>query len=417
MKPILSVENLGKRYRIRREAANAAMNFREVLAGLPRKIFRSGVATKAEDFWAVDDVSFDIMPGERIGIIGRNGAGKSTLLKLLSRITDPTKGKITLRGRVASLLEVGTGFHGELTGRENIYLNGAILGMSRREVAKKFDEIIDFAGVEQFLDTPVKRYSSGMYVRLGFAVAAHLEPDILIVDEVLAVGDMAFQKKCLGKMEEVSQGEGRTVLFVSHQMPAVRQLCERCIMLDDGHIVKEGVPDVVIPAYLGVEEKHFIAEPDLSDQPEDPTVRYHSIRITQNGEPAQNPVAGDVPIEVAVEYSILENVAGLRFHLDVMDSYGNLIVRLFHDSKEREVTAYEAGRYTSVVTLPAGMLGPRLYTLVLYSSIFNVRICVYPDGVMFPIEVYYTSPFAGPISGDIFRAMLNNQLPWCTTRE
>ena len=245
MKPIISVENLGKLYRIRQKVDNAPTNFREVLTDLPRRLFKGGVKTQAEDFWALKDVSFDIMPGERVGIIGRNGAGKSTLLKLLSRITEPTAGKITMRGRVASLLEVGTGFHGELSGRENIYLNGAILGMSRAEVTKKFDEIVDFAGVEEFLDVPVKRYSSGMYVRLAFAVAAHLEPEILIVDEVLAVGDMAFQKKCLGKMEEVSTGQGRTVLFVSHQMAAVRQLCDRCLLMGNGRLTEDGAPDTV----------------------------------------------------------------------------------------------------------------------------------------------------------------------------
>lgn len=234
MKPIISVEGLGKSYTIRHEGQTHYKSLREEIFKLPSRLLRRGGQSR-EEFWALKDVSFDIMPGDRVGIIGRNGAGKSTLLKLLSRITEPTTGRITLRGRVASLLEVGTGFHPELTGRENIYLNGAILGMSRAEVRRKFDEIVDFAGVEKFLDTPVKRYSSGMYVRLAFAVAAHLEPEILIVDEVLAVGDAEFQKKCLGKMEGVSKGEGRTVLFVSHNMPAVQQLCGKGLLLTLGH--------------------------------------------------------------------------------------------------------------------------------------------------------------------------------------
>ena len=251
MQPIISVENLGKLYRIQRKEADAPTNFRELLTDLPRRLFKGGTKTKAREFWALRDVSFDIMPGERVGIIGRNGAGKSTLLKLLSRITEPTTGKITLRGRAASLLEVGTGFHPELTGRENIYLNGAILGMSRAEVNKKFDEIVDFSGIEQFLDTPIKRYSSGMYVRLGFAVAAHLEPEILIVDEVLAVGDMAFQKKCLGKMEEISKGQGRTVLFVSHSMAAIRTLCTSCMLLHDGRTVTGGTVAETLATYTG----------------------------------------------------------------------------------------------------------------------------------------------------------------------
>lgn len=244
MKPVISVEGLGKKYTIRHEGQGRYRALREELFKLPQRLLQCRHQDK-EEFWALKDVSFDIMPGDRVGIIGRNGAGKSTLLKLLSRITEPTTGRITLRGRVASLLEVGTGFHPELTGRENIFLNGAILGMSRAEVRKKFDEIVDFAGVEKFLDTPVKRYSSGMYVRLAFAVAAHLEPEILIVDEVLAVGDAEFQKKCLGKMEQVGQN-GRTVLFVSHNEEAIFLLCNYGIQLHNGLLQKTGsIPDVI----------------------------------------------------------------------------------------------------------------------------------------------------------------------------
>ena len=255
MKPIISVEGLGKRYTIRHEGQTPYKSLREELFKLPGKLLHGGGQQRKEEFWALRDVSFDVMPGERLGIIGRNGAGKSTLLKLLSRITEPTTGRITLRGRVASLLEVGTGFHPELTGRENIFLNGAILGMSRAEVRRKFDEIVDFAGVEKFLDTPVKRYSSGMYVRLAFAVAAHLEPEILIVDEVLAVGDAEFQKKCLGKMETVSK-EGRTVLFVSHNMTAVQTLTRTSIYLVKGDIISHGDTNTVICRYLSHGQKN-----------------------------------------------------------------------------------------------------------------------------------------------------------------
>ncbi|HMP05972.1 MAG TPA: ABC transporter ATP-binding protein [Lacipirellulaceae bacterium] len=245
--PIIQVEGLGKSYLIGHEGPRERYTaLRDVLArharhlwGRSRQAMR-GQSTIAgdeiEEFWALRDVSFEVQQGEVVGIIGRNGAGKSTLLKILSRITEPTEGRVTLRGRVASLLEVGTGFHPELTGRENIFLNGAILGMRRAEIRRKFDEIVAFAEVEKFLDTPVKRYSSGMYVRLAFAVAAHLEPEILVVDEVLAVGDAEFQKKCLGKMKDVSRG-GRTVLFVSHNMAAVETLCSRAIVLRSGHVV------------------------------------------------------------------------------------------------------------------------------------------------------------------------------------
>jgi homopolymeric O-antigen transport system ATP-binding protein len=261
--PIISVENLSKRYLVGHQEARTQFRYtalRDVIGRELRNYGRKALdvvrgrqvvqGDQVEEFWALKDINFEVQEGEVLGIIGRNGAGKSTLLKILSRITEPTAGRITLRGRVASLLEVGTGFHPELTGRENIFLNGAILGMSRAEIRKKFDEIVAFAEVEKFLDTPVKRYSSGMYVRLAFAVAAHLEPEILIVDEVLAVGDAEFQKKCLGKMDEVSRREGRTVLFVSHNMSAIAELARRAVLLDRGLIVLDGPVSDVLAAYL-----------------------------------------------------------------------------------------------------------------------------------------------------------------------
>jgi lipopolysaccharide transport system ATP-binding protein len=255
---IIKVEGLGKKYLLRHQATGRRyVALRDVLADKAKSLFRkrepdNGNRKSVEEFWALKDVSFEIKQGEAVGIIGRNGAGKSTLLKLLSRITEPTKGRIRLRGRVASLLEVGTGFHPELTGRENIFLNGAVLGMTRTEIKKKFDEIVAFAEVEKFLDTPVKRYSSGMYMRLAFAVAAHLEPEILIVDEVLAVGDAQFQKKCLGKMAEVSMGGGRTVLFVSHNMLAVSRLCSRTIMLQSGRVAAQGETSEILRQYQAI---------------------------------------------------------------------------------------------------------------------------------------------------------------------
>ena len=252
----IKVEGLGKKYFLRHQAGGRSryVALRDVLAHKFTSLFRRNGHSNPnrEEFWALKDVSFEIKHGEAVGIIGRNGAGKSTLLKLLRRITEPTEGRIEIDGRVASLLEVGTGFHPELTGRENIFLNGAILGMTRMEIKKKFDEIVAFAEVEKFLDTPVKHYSSGMYLRLAFAVAAHLEPEILIVDEVLAVGDAAFQQKCLGKMGEVSSG-GRTVLFVSHQMNAVQSLCSRCLLLKQGKLTASGLPSEIINQYLNKE--------------------------------------------------------------------------------------------------------------------------------------------------------------------
>jgi lipopolysaccharide transport system ATP-binding protein len=253
---VIRVENLGKKYIIGHQKQERYTTLRDSIASGAKgllKPFQRGKSKEAdgsaEEFWALKDVSFEIKQGDRVGIIGRNGAGKSTLLKILSRITEPTKGRISINGRVASLLEVGTGFHPELTGRENIFLNGAILGMGREEIKQKFDEIVDFAEVERFLDTPVKRYSSGMYVRLAFAVAAHLEPEILIVDEVLAVGDAQFQKKCLGKMQEVGK-EGRTVIFVSHNMAAISQLCDTAVLLKQGHVLVQGSTESVVRQYL-----------------------------------------------------------------------------------------------------------------------------------------------------------------------
>jgi lipopolysaccharide transport system ATP-binding protein len=246
----IKVEHLTKQYVLRQQQASNYTALRDVLANKAKAVLQGKIGKQTKDtFLALDDISFSITSGDRVGIIGRNGAGKSTLLKVLSRIVAPTKGRITLEGRIASLLEVGTGFHPELTGRENVYLNGSILGMSKAEITKKFDEIVAFAEVERFLDTPVKRYSSGMYVRLAFAVAAHLEPEILIVDEVLAVGDAAFQKKCLGRMKEVA-GEGRTVLFVSHNMDAVQRLCNKGILLSKGKLVLEGDINTVTNKYL-----------------------------------------------------------------------------------------------------------------------------------------------------------------------
>lgn len=255
--PAISVEGIGKLYQLAHQVGRHA-TFRDALTAMalaPLRRFRElrGTEVSLEDFWALKDVTFDVEPGEVVGIVGRNGAGKSTLLKILSRIVEPTEGRAVLHGRVASLLEVGTGFHPELSGRENIYLNGSILGMKKREIDANFDAIVEFAEIDKFLDTPVKRYSSGMYVRLAFAVAAHLDPEILIVDEVLAVGDAEFQKRCLGKMKELSSGGGRTVIFVSHNMAAVRGLCSRGVLLSAGRVELQGTAEEVVSVYLAPE--------------------------------------------------------------------------------------------------------------------------------------------------------------------
>jgi len=309
-KPVITIEGLGKQYKIGlREEANK--NFREALVSFVTAPIRrlKTLGEKSETgkdlFWALRDFSLEVMPGEVIGVIGRNGAGKSTLLKILSRITEPTTGRAVLRGRVSSLLEVGTGFHRELTGRENIYLNGAILGMKRAEINAKFDDIVAFAEIEKFVDTPVKRFSSGMYVRLAFAVAAHLEPEILIIDEVLAVGDIAFQKKCLGKMSEVARG-GRTVLFVSHNMAAVRNLCSRTVLLDNGVKIAEDITENVISQYMSTNTSAVSESVELP--PGEPETAGRALRLrffNSAGEPASQFRLGET-WKIRLEFEMLK---------------------------------------------------------------------------------------------------------------
>ena len=329
---VIRAEKVGKRYKLGLKAERHK-TFRDTLAGMMKSPLRnlrelSEKTREEETFWALRDVNFEVRRGEVLGIIGRNGAGKSTLLKILSRITEPTEGRVGMRGRVASLLEVGTGFHPELTGRENILFNGSILGMRQSEVKKKFDEIVAFAEVEKFLDTPVKRYSSGMYVRLAFAVAAHLEPEILIVDEVLAVGDSEFQRKCIGKMQEVSTGEGRTVLFVSHNMAAVQKLCTRGILLRAGRVEADGPVDHVLETYLS--HLATTAADAFGDNPErngTGAMRFTSARILdERGRETRTLVAGR---EVTMEFGY-RNDGDLRKVVVYMTVYNAMGVPVTH---------------------------------------------------------------------------------------
>lgn len=350
---IIKAQGLGKKYVISHEGRESYTALRDVITRKLTNIRRErNKATTKEDFWALKDLDFEIRRGEAVGIIGRNGAGKSTLLKILSRITEPTSGRLEINGRIASLLEVGTGFHPELTGRENIFLNGAILGMSRAEIKKKFDEIVDFSGVEKFLDTPVKRYSSGMYVRLAFSVAAHLEPEILVVDEVLAVGDAEFQKKCLGKMEEVSQGEGRTVLFVSHNMTAVKSLCTRGIYLSKGTIVKTGAIEDVLHNYISVGYLSSHAAIDLTNQ----DIHLQDVTIEDNG------VQGNFDIEKDLRF---------RINLKALTDFDLVNVNLFFNAGEGGLifatcsTAEKLakGQYQFDCVIPAYTLNDIQYTI------------------------------------------------------
>lgn len=343
MGTVIRVENLSKSYLIRHQQSERYIALRDVMAiglkNIGRRLispFNANQSRQAdplnEEFWALKDVSFKIRQGERMGVIGRNGAGKSTLLKLLSRITEPKTGSIYLKGRVSSLLEVGTGFHPELTGRENIFLNGAILGMKKTEIKRKFDDIVDFAEIEKFLDTPVKRYSSGMYVRLAFSVAAHLDTEILLVDEVLAVGDAVFQKKCLGKMDDVATA-GRTIIFVSHNMSAVQRLCNRGIMLNEGRIILDGPIDNVIEKYINLNLGHDAEHiwPNITEAPGDDVVRLRAIRTKKHSGEITSFFDVREPVAIEIDYAVLKEGYQLCAVCEFINAMGQVILVAFDD--------------------------------------------------------------------------------------
>jgi lipopolysaccharide transport system ATP-binding protein len=357
----ISIQGLGKSYIIAHKS-ELQTNLREAIVDRLRHPLGNGRQQK-ETFWALKDVTFDVRRGEIVGIVGSNGAGKSTLLKLLSRITSPTAGGVDIYGRVASLLEVGTGFHPELTGRENIYLNGTILGMTRYEISRKFDEIVEFSGVEQFLDTPVKRYSSGMYVRLAFAVAAHLEPEILVVDEVLAVGDLAFQKKCLGKLQEVAAGDGRTILFVSHNMGAMAQLCHRGVLLEKGTVTAIGPIRDVISTYLQSGTDHKTARCQFPVERSKPCQFLSAEVLHVNGAPGSH-IGCDEPFMVRLRFEVRAPIPSLRIWFTLLNAEG---IRVFSsdagDDDPSTADRLELGRHTFEITVPGQLLAPMTYLM------------------------------------------------------
>ncbi|MGG6239887.1 ABC transporter ATP-binding protein [Nodosilinea sp. AN01ver1] len=334
---VIQVENLGKKYVLghQQQGSSRYVALRDVLSDRAKSLSRRlrhplkpQANSRQDEFWALKDVSFEVKQGEVVGIIGRNGAGKSTLLKVLSRITEPTTGRVRLRGRVASLLEVGTGFHPELTGRENIFLNGAILGMSRAEINRRFDEIVEFAEVSRFLDTPVKRYSSGMYVRLAFAVAAHLEPEILLVDEVLAVGDAAFQKKCLGKLQDAATTGGKTVFFVSHNMPTIQTLCQKAILLDKGLIKEQGETNFIIKQYFSLGTQLTSSEADLLVHPGRRHSREKALRavwLSNHENERQTEFGMGDAINVSFRFSCDRSISSPGFGFGFEDESGRRI--------------------------------------------------------------------------------------------
>ncbi len=371
-KTAIRVENLGKQYNIGAPQIKY-QTLRDKMADAVKR------REKAADhyIWALKDVSFEVSEGQVLGVVGRNGAGKSTLLKILSRVTEPTEGLIEIRGRVGSLLEVGTGFHPELTGRENIFLNGAILGMKRTEIDKKFDEIVDFSEVEKFIDTPVKRYSSGMYLRLAFAVAAHLEPEILVVDEVLAVGDAEFQKKCLGKMSDVAQ-QGRTVLFVSHNMSAVLRLTQETLVIDHGQLLMRGPTPEAIDYYLSkglTEEGQKIWQPEeiaTASKPFKPV----AIRILNKQGDIAEIVRSTEPFVIEIEYELKTQIKGLRVGIYLLTTRGEYIFTSFDTDDARmyeKETVREAGRYVSRCDIPANLLNEGRYVVGVNASTYMIK--------------------------------------------
>ncbi len=368
----IRVENLVKKYILRHEGNQKYVALRDVLTGSVKKAIKGDITLPSrEEFYALNNVSFELQQGERVGIIGRNGAGKSTLLKVLSRITEPTSGRISIKGRVASLLEVGTGFHPELTGRENIFLNGSVLGMSKREIMTKFDEIVAFAEIERFLDTPVKRYSSGMYVRLAFAVAAHLEPEILIVDEVLAVGDSEFQKKCLGKMQDVSSS-GRTVLFVSHNMAAIQNLCDKAIFLKKGEVQTIGGAEEVISTYLkSTAEAQTINLADRKDRSGNGVIRFQSVElIGENGNAVQSLHCGKKAI-IRFHFDRKDNTSVNNLHvaIGIDNDLGQRITQMNNEVTNQIFNNVRSNSFDLIVDeLP---LKHGLYSFVLYSTVNN----------------------------------------------
>jgi lipopolysaccharide transport system ATP-binding protein len=375
----VQVQNLAKKYQIA-TGKHRHDTLRDQISDAVRSLFRSNGHSHpgTETFWALKDISFEVKQGEVVGVIGRNGAGKSTLLKILSRITVPTAGTADIYGRAASLLEVGTGFHGELTGRENIYLNGAMLGMKRVEIQRKFDAIVEFSGVEKFIDTPVKRYSSGMYVRLAFAVAAHLEPEILIIDEVLAVGDLAFQKKCLGKMGEVAKS-GRTVLFVSHHMPSILGLCPTAILLEAGQIAFRGPSSTAIDRYMNssiqsVAEKSWRAE-DLPSTCG--PFRPIALRVCNGRGVATDLIRSSQPFYIELNYRLTEPVPDFRVVFKLYTSLGELLFQTSDTddpARHKRYLTRDAGEYISRCHIPANLLNKGVFVVGLGASTPHVRV-------------------------------------------
>ncbi len=361
MPPIIEIRNLGKQYKL--TTAQPYMALRDVISSSVKNILRTNKKEK-EKFWALQDINLDINKGERMGIIGRNGAGKSTLLKIISRITPPTTGSAIIRGRVGSLLEVGTGFHPELTGRENIYLNGSILGLKKAEITKQFEAIVNFSGVEKFIDTPLKHYSSGMQLRLAFSVAAHLDPEILLIDEVLAVGDLEFQKKCLGKMEEVSKSDGRTILFVSHNLDSIRKFCPTTMLMDGGKIINSGNTESIINEYVA---KHLATKAEIQWQ--NGVSSYNKeVALNQAYLHNENDLVGSLfdtteKIGVTLEYEVLKDDAMFTHGINLFNQENTHIFSSHDVTSAIRIEKRKKGNYRATAWIPGNLLPEGIFSL------------------------------------------------------
>jgi lipopolysaccharide transport system ATP-binding protein len=412
----ISAHDLSKEYRLGQLTAGYSTLREDLVRAAGAVVGRRRPRTRRDSIWALRNVSFDLGQGEVIGLIGRNGAGKSTLLRILSRITEPTSGYADVRGRVGSLLEVGTGFHPELTGRENVFLNGATLGMSRKEIARKFDEIVEFAGVSRFIDTPVKRYSTGMYVRLAFAVAAHLEPEILLVDEVLAVGDAEFQRKCLGKLEDVTQ-QGRTIVFVSHNMSAIRGLCKRALFIDRGEIVFDGPTEQTVAKYLqqAVANDAVVGGEELERRMQglvrrdDPLIRCREIALLdESGRPTRE-FKSDREIQLSVVFECLQEVTELQLVVQVTDSDNLVLLRTEKADHPSSLDHHVLGRgvYRAVCTFPADTFGERRFYLSVYLAVLHTEHLDFRQILSFDVEfVGYNNNFSVHSKQAYFRPAL-----------
>jgi lipopolysaccharide transport system ATP-binding protein len=408
----IRVDNLGKRYKL--GVRRHHRNIRETISAALSRGSHHAAVKPVETFWALHDLSFEVKRGEVLGVIGSNGAGKSTLLKILSRVTEPTAGCVDIWGKVGSLLEVGTGFHPELTGRENVFLNGAILGMSKARILEKFDEIVGFAEVGEFLDTPVKRYSSGMYMRLAFAVAAHLEPDVLIVDEVLAVGDAAFQKKCLGKLQKVAEGHNRTVLFVSHNMQAVQSLCTSVLHLSHGRIVNCGDPRRVIAGYLADISSSESYRAWDTDAPGNRELQLKTIEATADGDCSGTySSSSDILVRMTFELSVVHT--GLCVGFDIVTGDGVKVLRSYQtDMREGQWPHPVIGTNSWVCRIPAGLLNGGQYYVCPKISIHNVQWIVDGDAaIRFQVVLNHgVSPFWNSLNENSRSGVIAPLLDW-----